>query len=86
MSRFLLCLILSFPALHAQTAGDWIHSRGNEAMTGLSATELRFPLELAWQHQMTSQLLNGFQPPGGGTDRHHMVGQVLVLSGFLLVD
>jgi len=32
--------------------GDWIHSRGNESMTGQSPVELKFPLELAWQFQM----------------------------------
>ena len=58
MSRFLITslilLSLHLP-LGAQTAGDWIHSRGNEAMTGLSPVELRFPLELAWQHQMMTK-------------------------------
>lgn len=38
-----------------QPEAEWIHSRGNEAMTGLSPVELRFPLELAWQHQMMTK-------------------------------
>jgi len=47
----LLCLALAASA-SAQTPGDWVHSRGSESMTGLSPVELRFPMELAWQHSM----------------------------------
>ncbi|HYF34026.1 MAG TPA: PQQ-binding-like beta-propeller repeat protein, partial [Prosthecobacter sp.] len=46
----LLCLALGSFA-HAQAPGEWVHARGNEAMTGQSPVELRFPLELAWQFQ-----------------------------------
>jgi outer membrane protein assembly factor BamB len=38
--------------VNAQMPGDWLHARGNEAMTGASPVELRLPLELAWQFQM----------------------------------
>lgn len=37
------------PALPAPQPGDWPHSRGDAAMRGVSTTELRFPLTLAWQ-------------------------------------
>jgi outer membrane protein assembly factor BamB len=51
-----IALLLLFFAnsrlLQAQTAGDWAHSRGNEAMTGVSPTILKFPLQLAWQFKM----------------------------------
>jgi outer membrane protein assembly factor BamB len=53
---FLCCLLTQISSAQVtapvQTTGEWVHSRGNEAMTGLSPVELRFPLELAWQHQM----------------------------------
>ena len=45
-----LCLLLS-SAVQAQNT-DWIHSRGDEAMTGTSPVELKFPLELAWQFKL----------------------------------
>ena len=50
----LLSLLFSSTSLllHAQTPGDWVHSRGNEAMTGLSPTVLKFPLQAAWQFKM----------------------------------
>ncbi|MES2594583.1 MAG: PQQ-binding-like beta-propeller repeat protein [Verrucomicrobiota bacterium] len=51
------CLLAFIASSHAQTpaAGDWIHSRGDEAMQGRSPVELRFPLELAWQHSMMAK-------------------------------
>jgi outer membrane protein assembly factor BamB len=45
------CLSLA-TALLAQHPGDWIHSRGDEAMQGRSEVNLTFPLRLAWQHSM----------------------------------
>jgi outer membrane protein assembly factor BamB len=50
----LLCLAIAASA-SAQTPGDWVHSRGSESMTGTSLVELRFPLELAWQHSMMAK-------------------------------
>ena len=47
------CLVLGMiTPVSAQTPGEWIHARGNEAMTGQSPVELRFPLEIAWQFHM----------------------------------
>jgi hypothetical protein len=42
-------LFLSILDAAAQKPGEWPHSRGNEAMTGVSPVELKFPLEPAWQ-------------------------------------
>ncbi|HEY1084642.1 MAG TPA: PQQ-binding-like beta-propeller repeat protein, partial [Prosthecobacter sp.] len=36
----------------AASADEWVYSRGNEAMTGLSSVELRFPLDLAWEFRL----------------------------------
>jgi eukaryotic-like serine/threonine-protein kinase len=52
---FLYFIAVSFflaAAVQAQTvpaASEWLHSRGNPAMTGESPVQLRFPLTLAWQ-------------------------------------
>lgn len=46
----LLLIVLCLPAgpLSAQQAADWLHPRGNLAMTGISSSKFHFPLELAW--------------------------------------
>jgi eukaryotic-like serine/threonine-protein kinase len=71
----LLCLALAASA-SAQTPGDWIHSRGSESMTGLSPIELRFPLELAWQHSM-------MEKPKGQSEM--LVSSAVVRSGKVYV-
>jgi eukaryotic-like serine/threonine-protein kinase len=67
MKRHLLtlALITAVPLnLSAQDAtqptqgADWLFTRGNPEMTGVSPVELRFPLELAWQFK-TMELKRG---------------------------
>ena len=69
-----LALLAVFPGdqIQGQTAGDWVHSRGNEAMTGLSPVELRFPLELAWEFKMQDK-------PKGQAEM--LVGSAVVRGG-----
>ena len=46
-------------ACGAAAGGEWLHSRGDLGMTGRSPTELRFPLELAWQFRMMPEAKGG---------------------------
>jgi outer membrane protein assembly factor BamB len=50
-----LATLLTLP-LAAQTAGDWSFSRANAQMTGISPTELRLPLTLAWSFKTVENL------------------------------
>jgi outer membrane protein assembly factor BamB len=56
MKPFLLLLALPVSSLLAQTAGEWPFSRANPEMTGVSATELRPPLELGWSFKTVEAL------------------------------
>ena len=40
----------------AQRTGDWAYSRANPQMTGISSTELRLPLSLAWSFKTVENL------------------------------
>ncbi len=56
MKTLPVLLALSLAVTRAQDASapsqpDWIYTRGNPEMTGISPVELRFPLELAWQYK-----------------------------------
>jgi len=53
---FVVSLLMPFWAVSGQKPGEWPHSRGNEAMTGVSPVELKFPLEPAWQFKMMEKL------------------------------
>jgi outer membrane protein assembly factor BamB len=49
MNYAFFALFLTNKLLYSQTADDWIHSRGDEAMTGTSPMVLKYPLKPAWQ-------------------------------------
>ncbi len=48
LGLFLAVTVGGPSACTAQATGDWIYSRANPEMTGICATSLRLPLELAW--------------------------------------
>jgi outer membrane protein assembly factor BamB len=60
LQLFCLCLAHTFctqaqeaipTATEAGVQADWIYSRGNPSMTGVSTPELNLPLELAWEYR-----------------------------------